>query len=990
MPPFRTDRQDRPGGGVVIYARDTCFCKRRSDLEIHGLEAVWLEIVINSKKVLVGGFYRPPNSNTEYYDLITESVDRAFNTAIHDIIITGDFNCNMLSNTNNKIRELLQQYNLKQLINDSTHFTDTSSSLIDLILVNNPSNIISSGVADPFIPDLTRYHCPVFAFLKFMRPPVKSFKRKIWNYARADYEKYREKLQEQTLENLVSGNDIDSNVQLITKAIFDAAEKSIPNKIVTIRSNDHPWITCQIKNLMRKRRRSYRKFKRTANPIHWSKFKTIRNIVVKEIRKSKQAYFDKLESVISSENSNTKLFWKTSKQLLNLNKTYVIPTLSFNNEYAETEIQKANMLNAYFASQSTVNDYNKTLPQQRLVSHGQFDTFVITPENVKDVFDNLDISKSCGPDMMSPRLLKEASSILAKPYSKIFNQSLHLGKFPSSWKDANVTAIHKKDDRSTPSNYRPISLLCQSGKSMERCIHKMMFNYIQEHKILTPFQSGFTPGDSTTFQLIHTYHTFCEAVDRGKEVRVVFCDISKAFDRVWHRGLLHKLAGIGCTKGILKWFSSYLSDRRQRVLLHGQASEWAFVKAGVPQGSILGPLLFLIYINDIVNELQASVRLFADDTSLYLIIDNPNTAAIVLNNDLRHISSWADDWLVNFNPSKTCTMLISRKQEPIDHPPLFMSNILIGNTNNHKHLGLTFSNNCNWTEHISNITTAAWTRLNLLRVLKFKLTRHALEKLYISFIRPLLEYSDAVWDNATTENKKQLEAVHNEAARIITGATKLCSIDNLLADLGWDSLQKRRHKHKLMIFYKIMNGLTPDYLQNIVPPLVQETVSYNLRNSGDLRNIRTHTNLFYHSFLPSAIRAWNELPDDVKSSPTVQSFKYKLNRDIHSPPKYFNAGSRIGQILHARLRMECSSLNSHLYRKNIVDSPSCSCGEFESAYHFFFQCKKYSVARHTYLSDLNNLTTHQLLYGSMDASDNENEILFLKVQEFIINSGRFI
>ena len=156
--------------------------------------------------------------------------------------------------------------------------------------------------------------------------------------------------------------------------------------------------------------------------------------------------------------------------------------------------------------------------------------------------------------------------------------------------------------------------------------------------------------------------------------------------------------------------------------------------------------------------------------------------------------------------------------------------------------------------------------------------------MYISFVRPLLEYCDAVWDNASTESKKQLEAVHNEAARIITGVTKLCSISNLLSDLGWESLQARRTKHKLIIFYKIINGLTPEYLQSLIPPMVQNTTSYNLRNSSDLRNIQARTNIFYNSFLPSTIRAWNELPEETKTVPSVASFKYRLNRDLLKPP----------------------------------------------------------------------------------------------------------
>ena len=169
---------------------------------------------------------------------------------------------------------------------------------------------------------------------------------------------------------------------------------------------------------------------------------------------------------------------------------------------------------------------------------------------------------------------------------------------------------------------------------MERCVHKQLFNYIQDNKLLTPFQSGFVPGDSTTYQLLHTYHTFCEAVDSGKEVRVVFCDISKAFDRVWHWRLLYKLSRFGCSEHVVKWFSSYLSNRRQCVILSRTKSDRAPIHAGVPKGSILGPLLFLIFINDIVKDISSSSRLFADDTCLYIIVENPQTAARLLNLDL--------------------------------------------------------------------------------------------------------------------------------------------------------------------------------------------------------------------------------------------------------------------------------------------------------------------------------------------------------------------
>ena len=207
-----------------------------------------------------------------------------------------------------------------------------------------------------------------------------------------------------------------------------------------------------------------------------------------------------------------------------------------------------------------VDDTNKELPHIDSSNH-TLDSIVTSCQDVKDVLLHLNVTKASGPDLISPRLLREGADILALPYSIIFNRSLDQGYFPSSWKEANVTHIYKKDDKSLPSSYRPISLLSQSAKVMERCVHK--------YHILTPLQSGFVRGDSITYQLLHTYHKFCEAIDNGKGVRAVFCDISKAFDRVWHKGLLHKLRGIGCSEKILLWFSSYLSDRRQRVVLNG-------------------------------------------------------------------------------------------------------------------------------------------------------------------------------------------------------------------------------------------------------------------------------------------------------------------------------------------------------------------------------------------------------------------------------------
>ena len=260
------------------------------------------------KRILVGIFYKPPNSSPDYFELLKESIDRACNTDIIDIIITGDFNCNMAQSIPNKMRELMSEYNLSQLISDDTHFTEHSSSLLDLILVRNKENILMSGVVDPLIQQV-RYYCPVMVLLKFTPPRASSFKRKIWYYKLADYNKFRELLSEASLENLIQSNDnINQNIQDITDAIVSAAEKSIPNKIVTVKPNESPWITCHIKSLIRKRRRIFQQSKKQ-NLITFEKnITSLETKLSKKLENSKQEYFDKLDRLLSSDNHDPKLF----------------------------------------------------------------------------------------------------------------------------------------------------------------------------------------------------------------------------------------------------------------------------------------------------------------------------------------------------------------------------------------------------------------------------------------------------------------------------------------------------------------------------------------------------------------------------------------------------------------------------------------------------------------------------------------------------------
>ena len=392
-----------------------------------------------------------------------------------------------------------------------------------------------------------------------------------------------------------------------------------------------------------------------------------------------------------------KKWWQLLKQVYKCNDiSQSIPPLEDGQKIVTTNSEKANLFNCFFTEASTIDESNAKLPELNRIFQDNNDLAVInvTEKDVRDQIQLLNVSKSYGPDGISPTIIKEGGTILVKLLTKLFNLSLNKMKVPQLWKQANVIPIHKKDKKTSVSNYRPISLLSIVSKLFEKVIFKYVYNHFHDNFIISCYQSGFLPGKSTKTQLIEVYHHFCSAIDRHKEVRVVFLDISKAFDRVWHAGLLFKLQSAGISNNLLAWFKDYLTDRQQRVVINGQSSDWANIKAGVPQGSVLGPLLFLLYINDISHVIQhCQIRLFADDTCLFIEVDNREDAADKINKDLQNLFEWSKEWLVNFSDAKTNSLIISNKQDLNRNPHVSMNNIPIKEVRSFKYLGLTFTQN---------------------------------------------------------------------------------------------------------------------------------------------------------------------------------------------------------------------------------------------------------------------------------------------------------
>jgi len=660
--------------------------------------------------------------------------------------------------------------------------------------------------------------------------------------------------------------------------------------------------------------------------------------------------------------------------------------MEYNNTFLTDDKDKACAFNDFFLSHSNIDTSNAHLPPPIELIEEKMVSVTVTEQEVYDLIKTLDTSKATGPDDISPKLLYEAGVTIVPSLTKLFNLCLGKAKFPSMWKMANVLPLYKKGDASVFSNYRPVSLLSCVSKLLERIVFKNLYNYIRDNNILTPHQSGFQQGDSTTNQLSYLYHVFCQALDSKKEVRIVFCDISKAFDRVWHEGLLHKLSNIGIGGKLLDFIRDYLSNRQQRVVIQGQSSEAGYIRAGVPQGSVLGPLLFLVYINDLANNVISNVKLFADDTSLYIeVADDPKQSADILNNDLTSLQNWADQWLVSFSAPKTKLMTCSFKKTK--HPDIVFNNLVLPETKTHKHLGLTLNNNLTWSDHINNILKSVSPIVDVLKKLKYSLDRESLEKIYFSFIRSKLEYGCHIWDNCSKTDAKSLETLQLNVARIVTGARKGTSHLLINNELHWPSLESRRKGSKLKNFFKIISNAAPGYLQSLIPKKFSD-VRPESRNPNNFYLIPARTETFKNSFIPSTISIWNSL------DPSDRTPSHFLSYMQQPPIPLFYYGSRQSNIKHAQLRMNCSKLNHHLFLLHVINSPACQCGfDCEDSNHYLLNCPLFHQDRIRMLLGIGlicdlEITCDLLLKGSNSVNLDTNHKIFNIVHAFIDASGR--
>lgn len=447
---------------------------------------------------------------------------------------------------------------------------------------------------------------------------------------------------------------------------------------------------------------------------------------------------------------------------------------------------------------------------------------------------------------------------------------------PGDWKKANVTCIFKKGSRSTPGNYRPVSLTSIVCKLLERNIKNCIFTYLSEHKLLSDCQYGFRDHRSTVLQLIDVLDDWTKALDDNKQVDTIYFDFAKAFDTVPHQRLLAKLKSYGITGNLLSWISSFLSDREQRVVINGCKSSWAKVKSGVPQGSILGPLLFVLYINDLPDCVSSTCKLFADDTKLYRTVNSIHDQ-VDLQEDVDAFSRWSESWLLRFNTNK-CKVLHYG-------PSVYDSNYQMLSTDNtygelqdvttEKDLGINFTNTLNFDEHINKIVNKANSITGLIKRNFVYMDNELFLTLYKALVRPHLDYGNSIYYPTTKKNKKIIENVQRRATRIVPQLRGLSYEDRLKA-LNLPSLEYRRQRGDMIIVFKIIRGI------DFIDSSKLFTLANNDRdirgNPFKLQKPRANKSLRLNSFTHRVINNWNQLDSDIVCASSVDCFKSRLDK----------------------------------------------------------------------------------------------------------------
>lgn len=1015
---YRKDRDSR-AGGVALFVKENLNIYGIETFDCTFTETLWVKFLTKRGSLYFGVCYCPQSVSEDahnsdlFIDYLHGVFDHISESNALGFVCVGDFNAKDVrwgfTARNNalghRLYDFVKDRGFAQMIHEPTRVTPISESLLDLIITDIPGLFSDSGTLPRL--HVSCDHCIIYGCLTLHTSSVHNYFRSYWDTRRTDWDALNQALLRAPWDNFYEATEEPQEVFRRWLNLFvEITQMYIPLKRTRVKARDKPWITQYIRHCMNVRRRLYRKAKLINDRYSWERFHNADTEYFKAIHVAKNEYFSNLYDLLDNPRTCRKQWWKLAKSVYKNSSSSSIPDLKSNGDIFSNNDEKCEILNRFFTDQCTVNDTNAELPILDPLGPVLIAP-VITQDIVSKVFSNLNSSKATGPDGISNELLKNISPGISKALARLFNFSLEVGVFPDNWKVANVIPIYKKGDRANASSYRPVSLLCCISKIFERVVADNLMAYLRSNDLLSENQAGFMPGDSTINQLIIITDKILEAFEKGKEVHTIFLDISKAFDRVWHKGLLLKLRHFGVTGSLLKWFNSYLSNRKQRVVLEGSSSSPTNVNAGVPQGSVLGPLLFLIYINDLTEVVSCDLFLFADDSTLLNEFDSKADSIDMLNRDLDAIQSWSLVWLVDFNPVKTEAMTFSCKRIQSGASGLFFCGREISVVTRHKHLGINLNFRMDWEEHVDYVTLKCMKRINVLRKLKHTIPRSSLNTLYFTMVRSVMDYGLVIYGGQQAQLMNRLENIQYQAGLIVSGALRYTSYDKLCSELCWPKISDRVWFLKSSLFYKTLNGLaSPLFSRHVLNKCTRRGTPGSLRERSNLAPPFCRTTRYIMSFIPSTCRYWLSLNTDIKNTVSLASFKATYKKMYFKfPCPSRNIGSRKLNIILTRFRVGFTTLNLDLHHRGLSDSPLCACQlDVESYAHFFLHCPAHGRARGKLLGAIATLFNeiginffrlqaeaklHHLIYGFQREFSPKNYLLFPLVLDFIKETGRF-
>ena len=661
---------------------------------------------------------------------------------------------------------------------------------------------------------------------------------------------------------------------------ISVCDRHAPLKTKRTRPYKSPWITTVLKKRMNFRDRLKRKAIKTRDPSTWNQFRKTKNQVNREIKSAKKACY---ETVFNSCLKDQRKTWKTVNELTSRksNKT-VINEIQYQGHKSKSQADDAELLNTFFTEigpnlSRHVENVDTTYEEFICATDKEFVFEETSSAHIFSLLSKLCKSKATELDNISAKLLRECPD----SHTYIFNQSLLTGIFPDEWKSTRVTPLYKNSGkRNDPTNYRPISVIPVVAKIFERVVYDQLYHYLTENCNLSRYQSGFRSLHSTVTALLEATDTWAMNIDRGFVNAVVFLDLKKAFDTVDNNILLTKLQFYGIRGLCHKWFTSYLSNRTQTCLMNSFMSTPKLVKCGVPQGTILGPLLFLLYINDLPNCLYFSQpRMYADDTSLTFASADLKHIDDCLNYDLNRVYTWLSANKLALNLTKTEFMLVASRQKLSTFPeiPSFSINDHpMEQVSSTKSLGVHIDQNMNWECHVQNICKKIASALGAIKRIRHLIPFNILINVYDALVQPHFNYCSVVWGNCGSGLSEKLQKLQNLAAPILMCSNYDSNIDELFRALGWRKLKYQRFESAAIMMYKSLHGMTPEYLSSRFVSR-NDVTSYRLRNTENkLALPQPRTNYLKKSFSYRGAGLWNSLSSDLRAATSLHNFKFNL------------------------------------------------------------------------------------------------------------------